>query len=249
MAGTVGKTWYRDLTGHRYGMLTVLSFHSKIGNFRKWNCRCGCGTECVKYGHQIRAGAVVSCGCEQRRKASETGKARASDLSGSRFGRLIVVGRSGSNKNNRSAWLCRCDCGNEKVILGNSLTSGNSESCGCIQKETMHEIRWNPKLSQEDREGNQHRGVAFPGLHLWRKEVFRRDGWTCQACFDKSHKGIVAHHKESWGSTKELRLDVDNGVTVCERHHKDFHSAYGWGNNTASQWDEFVSSEQQRAVV
>lgn len=66
--GTVGTTWFRDLTGHHYGMLTVLSFHSHVGSFKKWNCRCDCGKECVKYGHLIRSGHIRSCGCEQRRK-------------------------------------------------------------------------------------------------------------------------------------------------------------------------------------
>lgn len=86
MSGTVGRAI--DLTGHRYGMLTVLSLHSKVGNFRKWNCRCDCGKECVKYGHQIRAGTVVSCGCEQRRKARDVGMVKVVDLTGKMFGRL-----------------------------------------------------------------------------------------------------------------------------------------------------------------
>ena len=159
-----------------------------------------------------------------------------------------MVERSGSNKNRRARWLCLCDCGSKKVLRGNSLISGNSKSCGCIQKETMHEIRWNHNLTQEEREANRHREMAFPGLHLWRKEVYKRDGWVCQACDDKTHNGIVAHHKDGWGICKERRLEVSNGVTLCKKCHKEFHDAYGWKNNTVSQWDKFIQSDKMRKV-
>ena len=55
------------------------------------------------------------------------------DLTGQRFGRLTVIERA-QNHNQSTAWLCRCDCGNEKVILTSNLKS-NTVSCGCYQKE------------------------------------------------------------------------------------------------------------------
>ena len=56
------------------------------------------------------------------------------DLTGKRFGRLLVVEKSES-KNGYAAWLCRCDCGNEKIISGNELRKGKAKSCGCLRKE------------------------------------------------------------------------------------------------------------------
>lgn len=58
---------------------------------------------------------------------------KAVDLAGQKFGRLTVVERVGS-KNGHSAWLCKCDCGNEKVITANNLKD-NTISCGCYHKE------------------------------------------------------------------------------------------------------------------
>lgn len=249
MIWTASKTFFRDLTGHHYGMLAVLSLHSKVGNFRKWNCRCDCGTECVKYGHQIRAGQVVSCGCEQKRKAKETGNNNAVDLTGRRFGRLVVIGRSGSNKHQKARWKCKCDCGKEKLLVAGSLISGNSESCGCIQKETMHEIRWNPNLSQEDRETNRNREITIPGLHLWRKAVYERDGYRCVVCGGSKSGRFVAHHIASWAANKDVRLDVENGVTSCVDCHKEFHSRYGWGGNTLGQWSEFLTIKSRIGIA
>ena len=56
------------------------------------------------------------------------------DLTGQRFGRLTVIRKT--NLTGKSKWLCQCDCGNTKEILGYNLTSGtHTKSCGCLQKE------------------------------------------------------------------------------------------------------------------
>ena len=59
------------------------------------------------------------------------------DKTGKRFGRLIVIERSGSDKWGNSMWLCRCDCGTEKVIRGEKLNSGQTKSCGCLMRELI----------------------------------------------------------------------------------------------------------------
>lgn len=59
------------------------------------------------------------------------------DLTGQRFGRLMVEYCLPEKKNNKIVWHCRCDCGNEKNVIGSSLTKQNepTRSCGCLQKE------------------------------------------------------------------------------------------------------------------
>lgn len=61
---------------------------------------------------------------------------RIIDLSGERFGRWMVKGRSTENKANRPAWDCLCDCGNTAVVRGGDLRNGSSTSCGCLTVET-----------------------------------------------------------------------------------------------------------------
>ena len=56
------------------------------------------------------------------------------DLTGKKIGRLTVIGRA-KNKGRHVVYRCRCDCGNEKDIFAESLSSGNTQSCGCLQKE------------------------------------------------------------------------------------------------------------------
>lgn len=60
------------------------------------------------------------------------------DLTGQRFGRLIVAGISRkvqSGKRERYYWECSCDCGKTKNIRTDCLTSGLVRSCGCLKKE------------------------------------------------------------------------------------------------------------------
>jgi len=57
------------------------------------------------------------------------------DLVGKKFGRLIVIDRSYPNQNKHLMWLCKCDCGKEKIIVGYNLKRNHTNSCGCLRKE------------------------------------------------------------------------------------------------------------------
>lgn len=56
------------------------------------------------------------------------------DLTGQRFGRL-TVSRRDANSGNQPKWLCRCDCGGERIVFGVNLRFGRTNSCGCIVVE------------------------------------------------------------------------------------------------------------------
>lgn len=73
----------------------------------------------------------------------------------------------------------------------------------------------------------------------WRLAVFARDKWTCQCC---GYKGgnIVAHHLDGFSNNKKLRYITNNGITLCEGCHSDFHKQYGAGNNTLEQFLSFI---------
>jgi len=64
---------------------------------------------------------------------------KVSDLEGRRFGRLVVLGKEGY-RNKNLCYLCRCDCGEEKIINGYSLLKGDTRSCGCLHIETNKKL-------------------------------------------------------------------------------------------------------------
>ena len=57
------------------------------------------------------------------------------DRTNMRYGRLLVIKHAGKDKRNKHLWLCKCDCGNEKVVVADNLSSGKSKSCGCLKRE------------------------------------------------------------------------------------------------------------------
>ena len=62
-----------DMTGCRFGRLTVISRSGNINNgAAAWVCKCDCGTVCVVKGNYLRSGHTESCGCLQRERAYAT---------------------------------------------------------------------------------------------------------------------------------------------------------------------------------
>lgn len=59
-------------------------------------------------------------------------------------------------------------------------------------------------------------------LRNWRTKVFKRDNFLCVKCGSK--KNIQAHHKKLWSKYKELRFDVENGMTLCHDCHQKEHN-------------------------
>lgn len=61
--------------------------------------------------------------------------AKVKDIKGQKFGRLLVIDRDVSKEYPRPYWNCICECRSTPSIRGSRLISGNTRSCGCLQKE------------------------------------------------------------------------------------------------------------------
>lgn len=61
------------------------------------------------------------------------------DLTGQKFGKLTVIERT-KNQGKHTVWVCKCECGNIKIIRGSSLTSKNTLSCGCLVKDKVKKM-------------------------------------------------------------------------------------------------------------
>lgn len=141
------KSRYKDLTGKRFGMLEVLSpTEKRMDNGSVvWFCRCDCGNIAKVSARRLIRGKVRSCGCLSNPPPKE--------YIGKVFGRLTVTEYAGRKRKQtaRSAvtltyWKCRCSCGKEVIVSQQELQNGDTQSCGCLQKD---QIRKSLKLAAD----------------------------------------------------------------------------------------------------
>lgn len=120
--------------GNRYGKLTVIDFAERTSyNKIKWKCKCDCGNEVnVQTGH-LHSGTQISCGKCYKEPYNLINEV------GNKYGKLTALEKIGS-KNGEALWKCRCDCGNEVIVGGAHLRSGNTSSCGCLTSKGEYNI-------------------------------------------------------------------------------------------------------------
>lgn len=127
--------------GDKFNRLTVIGFTHRNG-IKVYECTCECGSEKHVFGtaSALTHDKLKSCGC-LRAEAKEKVKP------GMRFGRLTVLEKSKERigKKKVIGWVCKCDCGNIKIIPSPTLLSVESRSCGCLNNETRSRLakeRW-----------------------------------------------------------------------------------------------------------
>lgn len=132
-----------DLTGQRFGLLTVLKRVMVENPHRKhWLCLCECGNlNCVTTGNLIH-GKTNSCGCNSGKFAAE--KQRI-DLIGMKFGRLTVTDMLYIDGIG-TMWICSCDCGGHAIVSGANLRNKITQSCGCLHRDMMT-AKWSKDLT------------------------------------------------------------------------------------------------------
>lgn len=118
--------------GDRFGALTVIDIDNRPHRTSSWLCRCDCGQEAYFYTSRLLNGSAKSCGCK-----NHTDRNQQTDLTGKRFGHLLVIARS-DNPRRKSKWLCRCDCGNTLEIHASGLIKGRRTSCGCSHHSSKY---------------------------------------------------------------------------------------------------------------
>ncbi len=118
---------------------------------------------------------------------------RYKDLSGIQFGRLLALEKVGEKRHGRSVfavWLCQCSCGNVITVLGSSLSSGHTKSCGCLYKEISQDVG-NRLRTKVTRHGGSNTSEYYIYHHM------------LDRCYNKNDKRF-----ENYGG---------RGIWVCDR--------------------------------
>jgi hypothetical protein len=123
--------------------------------------------------------------------------AKRKDLTGEKFGRLTVIGVGAGKK--AKAWLCKCDCGEDIVVITSKLNTGHTRSCGCLKSEA-----WLMCVNKINITHGKH---GTPEYNAW-KNMKKR-------CLNPSHKSYP-----NYGG---------RGIKVCNRwlEFKNFYKDMG----------------------
>lgn len=131
----------KNLVGQKFNRLIVIEqdmekYAEKHEVF--WKCQCECGNFKSVRTYDLTHGKTKSCGCLRNERVRE---AVGNKLEGQRFGKLTVLKQVDSILEDsgqlRTAWLCRCDCGQEIIVKTLNLKSGDTKSCGCWMLEVL----------------------------------------------------------------------------------------------------------------
>lgn len=136
------------------------------------------------------------------------------DISGHRFGRLVVLEHTYTrifpNGGKRTMWKCRCDCGAEIVTQGQHLRTGRSNSCGCLQREIAAATNY--------RHGGRHTKL----YGVWTQMLQRCENPKNKRYADWGGRGITVC--DEWHDFAVFKADMEptyaEGLTI-ERNNND----------------------------
>ena len=162
------------------------------------------------------------------------------NLVGKRFGKLVVLSLAPKTKNRSTVWLCKCDCGKEKIVRNKNLIEGITTDCGCVSKNNLIE---NQKIGRLTliRKIPACRGASWEclcdcGNHLIVKEYDLRQGdiKSC-GCLKKEYakKGNIVH-----GFNKTRIQEIHHAMKMrcyCKKH-THYKNYGGRGISICKEW-------------
>lgn len=210
----------KDLTGIRKNNFIYIKPAKRDGYRTYWWALCDCGTIFMIRVDQNNLGCQQ---CSKKEWAQNIKGKTMKDLSNQKFGKLTALYPLEERKNGHIVWHCKCKCGNEIDVIGNSLTSNNTQSCGCLKKENCYFVQLKENLI----------GQKFGYLTVLEETNQREYGkiiWKCQCECGKIIYLNTSRLKEgndtSCGCKKQNSLGVLNIIKLLKENNIIFKQEY-----------------------
>ena len=229
-----------DLTGQQFGRLIVLKDSGlRQGGHVVWECQCNCDKHTIVnvVSNSLISGDTKSCGCYKHEVLSslytEIGKNKKKNLIGKKFGHLTVLEDSGERCGHEVIWTCQCDCKNKTIrkIIGSNLTSGHTQSCGCLKNNSINNSKianmlTELKISFEIEKSLKYQDqrlyadfwvedkyiIEYDGSqHFW----FKGSGWNTKENFNETRRRDLIKNKYCFDNNIPLiRIPYDAEYTI-----------------------------------
>lgn len=187
-----------------------------------------CGKSFEKYESRVGKNNFCNRECYNKFHSKNTIKAKCE-----------ICGKNFTGYNYNANRFCSRECYNKfhniknkerKCPTCNKIFIAKSTEDKYCSWECYNKDRHPPKNKNH---WNWQGGVSIENDHrdssqykIWRKNVYMRDNYQCVKCGSKIK--LNAHHIKSWKDYPELRYDLNNGITLCEKCHIEHHKKYGY---------------------
>lgn len=177
---------------------------------------------------------------------------RYKDISGQRFGKLVAVEKTEIKQNSSFIWRCLCDCGNEKFVSVNYLTTGNTKSCGCGQHlgkpRDLTGQKFNMLTAIKRLETSANAGYFWECLcdcgnttKVTLGNLTTNHTRSC-GCLMDAHPLSGSPTHQSW----RKMLDRTRGYEEYREHHGDVSVCERWDTRQGGSFDNFVEDMGER---
>ena len=229
-----------DLTGQKFGKLTVIKLSGIRRGHRYWICKCDCSKTSDVRGSHLRARTIKSCGCSQ-----------IDDISGQIFYYLTAI-RYLETRNTNAYWLCECFCGNTTEVAMNNLKRGEVKSCGCMACELSKNTsvkNWgkeNPTQADKIKEKIRNSNIAKYGVPctLQVLEINKKAKETIMARYGVEHvmqnPDIALKAAKSSNNSYILKHWLSNENIVCVASYEKMVISYLNKNYIDYNWQPQV---------
>lgn len=187
------QTYPKDLTGLRFGRLTVIGLDHSDGRKTYWKCRCDCGEIVITTRNKLTSGRKYQCNKHNRL-----------NLIGQKFGHLTVIEDLGMiqvNNCRHHLWRCKCDCGNYKDARSEYLyaKAGHIPSCGCADRRML-----------------EHHSAEECKYRKARKRIYKIHYCMIDRCYKENttryvdYGGRGIYVCDEWYTPENLRIGYEN---------------------------------------
>ena len=226
-----------DLTGQRFGSLTVLYPTRVYGRFG-WHCKCDCGQEKDVDTSNLKAGKVKSCGCQRNKNIGNSVK---KNIIGQKYNHLTVLKETDQRQCGAIVWECQCDCGNITYVSTGNLKSGHIKTCGKCEFLKENKKRLDIKGKKFGKLTVIDYCESKNGESIWQCQC--DCGNQCQAVGWHLTRGIKKSCGclKSYGEEKIISILVENNIPF--ETQKTFNDCRFLDTNKLASFDFYINNK------
>ena len=168
--------------------------------------------------------------------------AKYTDLTGQHFGRWTVINITDKRTKNRTIiWHCKCECGNEKDVDGYTLKSGQSKSCGCLQKEIASQNGGKNKIDLT----GQRFGKLIALYPIYSKDNNKHTIWHCKCdCGNECNidmGNLRSGKSQSCGCTQSKQ--EEKIIKLLTKNNVHFEYQYRFSDFITKKFDFYINNQ------